>query len=312
MRALAVSQALTAWVKGATKAKLYAPKTVAQFESQCVRKPWCLVVLTATGRLNDGEKKALQGLAEKERRLRVVKIDASKNSLMLDLPGGELPSPAPHAATLVLLREYEGGGKSGAAAGEEGSTTGGSEALPVMATHLPSGLSDPADTGSIILKSLSSPEPLPSGFALLQKRPVLRPIRVVPQAAPRVVEPQRGNEKQEPASKTLSAPHAPHAPIRPTPHDSAPHAPHAPRLTPVPLPSSCAADEELKALREERQRVIKEAEQNRRAQMAAEEASAANVVEEIVADGGGAVLEEGGDEGGGDEAEEEVDAMDFD
>jgi len=49
--ALANEAALVTWVKGATKAKMYTPANGAQFESQCVRKPWCLVVLTASGRL---------------------------------------------------------------------------------------------------------------------------------------------------------------------------------------------------------------------------------------------------------------------
>lgn len=34
--------ALVSWVKTATKAKMFAPTNGAQFESQCLRKPWCV------------------------------------------------------------------------------------------------------------------------------------------------------------------------------------------------------------------------------------------------------------------------------
>lgn len=63
---LSSAEALATWAKGATKAKMYSPTTSAQFDAQCVRKPWCLVVLTATGRLSDAEKRAVQGLAQRE------------------------------------------------------------------------------------------------------------------------------------------------------------------------------------------------------------------------------------------------------
>ena len=74
--ALASAATLAAWAKGATKPKLYNPASGAQFESQCARKPWCLVVLTAGSRLADSERKALQSLAERERRLRITKVRA--------------------------------------------------------------------------------------------------------------------------------------------------------------------------------------------------------------------------------------------
>jgi len=282
--ALASETALATWVKGATKAKMFTPANGAQFESQCVRKPWCLVVLTATGRLVDAERKALQILAEKERRVRVVKIDASKSRLLLDLPGGELPAPSTTAATLVLLKEAEG---SAAAEGEtdESAEEGGISGKAVIAAHLPKGLSDPADTGSTILTALTSSEPVPLGFSMLQKRPVLREKRQPAPSKPTTVTPEPRTSKSEPASKTLT-------------------------------------DAELKAMREERQRVIKEAELNRRAQMAEEEKSAANLIEEVP---------EGGDEaeGGADasafaaddddddapsaaEGDDEVEAVEFD
>ena len=263
---------LAPWVKGATKAKLYQPSSGTQFDSQCVRKPWCLVVLTASGRLADAERGALQSLAEKERRLRIVKVDASKSNLLIDLPGGALPVPTGSKATLVLLKET-GEAKAADGEGEEG----GSSQRAVIATHLPAGLSDPADTRSTILAALSSAEPIPVGFSELQKRPALRPKRVpVPPSTPSTT-PSSTPSKSEPASKTLT-------------------------------------DAELKALREERQRVIKEAEMQRRAQMAEEEASAANIVEETTGEEGtyaSAFAEEDGEEAA-EEEEAEAEAMDFD
>lgn len=140
----------------------------------------------------------------------------------------------------------------------------------------------PGETSSSILKALTSGEAVPAGFSQLVKRPVLRPKRVPTQSAPKVVTPEKRESKSDGGSgKTLT-------------------------------------DAELKALREERQRVIKEAEQNRRKQMAEEEASAANIVEE--ADGAeegadaSAFAEEddAADAAAADEAEEEVEAEDFD
>jgi len=264
------------WVQGATRAKLYAPATSEQFESQCVRKPWCLVVLTAGGRLMDAEKKALQGLAERERRLRVVKVDASQSQLLLDLPGGPLPPPSKAQSTLLLLKEM-GGDAGGAPAADEAEGGGG---RAVMAAHLAAGLGDPVETGTAILKALTSSEALPTGFAALPKRPALRPKRVPAPSGPTVVTPERRASASEPASKTLT-------------------------------------DAELKALREERQRKIKEAEQNRRAQMAEEEASAANIVEDASAadDTAADASAFAADDGDGDDAapsEDEVEAMDFD
>lgn len=138
----------------------------------------------------------------------------------------------------------------------------------------------PGETSSSILKALTSGEAVPAGFSQLVKRPVLRPKRVPTQSAPKVVTPEKRESKSDGGSgKTLT-------------------------------------DAELKALREERQRKIKEAELNRRAQMAQEEASAQNIVEDT---GGGesgaadasafAEADEGDDAA---PADEEVEAEDFD
>lgn len=120
--------------------------------------------------------------------------------------GGELPPPSPMKATLVLLKELDAGSGGKAEAAEE--DPGAASTRAVIATHLPAGLSDPADTGRTILTALTSSEPRPLGFSQLQKRPVLREKRLPPPQTPKVQTPQR-EQKQEPASKTLSAPHHP-------------------------------------------------------------------------------------------------------
>lgn len=290
---LTTPEALASWAKGATKAKMYAPTTSAQFDAQCVRKPWCLVVLTATGRLSDAEKRALQGLAQRERQLRVVRVDLSKSNLLLDLPTGPLPQPTNTQATVLLLREVEGEGSSseteGAAEGAAGGAAEGgaaAEGKPVIASLVTTGLSDPAETSATVAASLASTEAVPFGFSRLVKRPALRPKRVAPTSSSKRFD--RGSASKgssEPASKTLT-------------------------------------DEELKKLRAEREKAIKEAELNRRRKMAEEEASAANIVEEV--DGGAEAEGAGGgsdasafaqdDDGeeGGEAAEEDVEAVEFD
>lgn len=278
--ALASAATLTAWAKGATKAKLFNPSSGAQFESQCARKPWCLVVLTAGSRLADSERKALQSLAERERRLRIAKVDASVSNLIIELPSGVLPPPTASQSTLLLLKggapakgakaeDGEGGGEE---SGDE--TAGGPDGG--LGMLLPMGMVDPAATAvslSAALDGAAASELLP-----LPKRPFLRvKHRPTPSATP--------------------------SPSSPSPSDP---------------PSKTLTDAELKAMRADRERKIKEAEQQRRAKMAQEEASASNIVEEATAEseggGGSSALEEEGeddDETAG-SADDEVEAEDFD
>ena len=236
----------------------------------------CLVVITAAGRLNDAEKKALQDLAQSQRQLRVVRIDASKANFFLDLPSGALPAPNQHKATVVLLKELEGGtGSDGAKSGADADAedaSGASSGKPVIAAHLAGGLTDASQTASTIAKALVSTEPMPSGFAELVKRPALRPKRVPPPPPKQqTVTPEPRKSSSDPAGKTLT-------------------------------------DEELKKLRDERQRAIKEAELQRRAAMAKEEADASNIVEETES-----VTVEGDDDADGAAEEEiEVEAEEFD
>ena len=285
--ALTSTDALVTWGKAVTKAKMYAPTTSAQFDAQCVRKPWCLVVVTATGRLSDAEKRAVQGMAEASRQLRVVKLDASKANLLLDLPAGSLPPPTGSKSTVVLLKELQGEGSTSESSGVgDDEAEGGAAAAgkPVIASHLESGLSDPAGTSASIALALASADATPYGFSRLIKRPSLRPKRV----------------PTKPTSQTYSR------------HDAKPDA-----------ASKTLTDEELKKLRAEREKAIKEAELARRQKMAEEEASAANIVEEVGDDGPGNedagaadasafADEDDGDDSGGGDGDEEVEAVEFD
>ena len=71
-------------------------------------------VVAAGSRLVDAERKALNALVQAERGVRFVTVDASKYSLLADVPGG-LPEPSAAASTLVLLKQVDGEG--GAEAG---------------------------------------------------------------------------------------------------------------------------------------------------------------------------------------------------
>ena len=120
-----------------------------------------------------------------------------QSSLLLDLPGGALPEPSPSKATLVLVSEMAAGKAAGDGASEGGEAASeAGETKPLMATHLPAGLSDAADTGSTILTALTSSETLPNGFTQLQKRPVLRPKKTSTPSQPRVVTPEGREERK--------------------------------------------------------------------------------------------------------------------
>lgn len=141
---LSTGSALASWARGATASKVWSPTSAEQFESQCARKPWCLVVLSHSGRLVDAERAALQRLAAAHRRVRVVKIDNSKASLMADLPGG-LPTPTASAASVVLLKQLAkpaAATSAGGADAEDGADA--DETTAVGAAVLPSGLAEVA------------------------------------------------------------------------------------------------------------------------------------------------------------------------
>lgn len=73
---LSTGTALAEWSKAATKEKVFSPATTAQFDSQCLRKTWCAVVISAGGRLMDAERAALATLAAAERKLRIVRVNS--------------------------------------------------------------------------------------------------------------------------------------------------------------------------------------------------------------------------------------------
>ena len=271
---------LAKWATSVTPPKVFAPTTSEQFESQCLRKAWCVVVLSPTGRLVDAERAALQQLAARERRVRVVKLDESKTTLLLDLPGG-VPPPTAKEATVLLLKQLPK--PAGSAKPADGDDDGaesddeGDGAPPIAAAKLSGGLADLSGSFAAIGGALKASAEVPSDFHKLVKRPSLRPKRMpTPPATPRAT-----------SSST------------PSPADP---------------PTKTLTDAELKAMRAEREKLIKEAEQQRRQKMAQEEASANNIVEETDTVDGGSVLEEADDSGGAaEEAEEaeEVEAEEF-
>ena len=282
---------LAKWATSVTPAKVFSPTTSEQFESQCVRKPWCVVVLSQTGRLVDAERAAILQLAATERRIRVVKLDETKTSLMLDLPGG-VPPPTASEATVLLLKQLPRpvGAPEPSPKTTDGEEEGGgdddSDQPPVAAMLLGGGLRDVSSSLSSIRAALKATAEVPPDFHKLVKRPAARPKRLpTPPSSPRPEQSYQRSAPTDPPSKTLT-------------------------------------DAELKQMRAEREKLIKEAEQQRRKKMVQEEAAANNIVEETSdeADAGGGDGSEGGgvsgmalEEGGeGDApAEEEVEAEEF-
>lgn len=262
---------LAAWATKATAVKVYAPTTTSAFDSQCLKKQWCAILLSAASRLNDAEKVAITKLAAANRRVRVVKVDAANYNLLLDLPGAGVPTPVPGASELLLLKQLEGPEEGGAAGEEEpdGFSDPDTEDItgqPVAARLLSGGLRDAKAAAKALGDALASAAELPEGFSRLAKRPSLRPKRAPQRAYKSTSDGASKSREAEPAAKTLT-------------------------------------DAELKALRAERERMAKEREQQQREAMAAEEAAASNIVEEVAeepAGGGGAPLEVEG------EADEEV------
>jgi len=286
---LSSGAALAEWGTQMTTHKIYSPSSSSAFDGQCLRKAWCILVVTASGRLNDAERVAVQTLAAAERRVRVVKVDISKSNLLVDLP--DMPTPTTGEATVLMLKQLE---RSDEAAASEAATPnaeadGDSDedededpsAPPVAVSILSSGLKDVGAARGAIAAAFASAEAVPPMFTRLAKRPSLKPKRAPPSSTPQQTY-QSSPSQPEPAAKTLT-------------------------------------DAELKAMREERARLIKEAEQQRRAKMAAEEANAANIIEEVDAEepaGGGspfAAEEEGYGEGeeAAAEEEEEIEAEEF-
>lgn len=192
---------LAKWAKGATPPKVYSPATSEQFESQCLKKAWCVVVLSPTGRLVDAERAALQRLAAAERRVRIVKVDEAKATLLLDLPGG-VPPPTASEAVLLLLKQLPRAGKAAAADAEEDAAD---EAPPVAATRLVGGLRDMSASQGAIAAALKADAEVPEGFSTLVKRPALLPKRLPSPSTPRAEQATASRSSPpEPAAKTLT------------------------------------------------------------------------------------------------------------
>ena len=185
---VASPEALAKWASSMTKARVLTPNSPSQFEQYCLNKRWCVAVVSAGSRLVDAERKALNALVQAERGVRFVTVDASKYSLLADVPGG-LPEPSAAASTLVLLKQVDG---------EGGAEAGGKRA--VAAAVLPTGLSDVPETARAISEAMVEVSGVPAGFELLAKRPALR-TRVVPsKPAPA----KAAAKPKEPASKTYT------------------------------------------------------------------------------------------------------------
>ena len=173
---------LAKWATSVTQPKVFSPTTSEQFESQCVRKPWCVIVLSQTGRLVDAERAAIQQLAATERRIRVVKLDETKISLMLDLPGG-VPPPTASEATVLLLKQLPrpvGAPEPSLKTTdeEEGGGDDDSDQPPVAAMLLGGGLRDVSSSLSFIRAALKATAEVPPDFHKLVKRPAARPKRL--------------------------------------------------------------------------------------------------------------------------------------
>ena len=179
--AAASGAALAKWANARAAPRVVAPSSGKQFEQNCLRKKWCVLVFVAGPRLNDGDKKALTQLAREHRGVRFVTVDAAKHTLSLDLPGG-VPPPkvgVVSGQTLVLLKDL---GATGAAGGED--DEGGGAARASAAVLLESGLGDAAATGKRLAEALAAADDFPAGLTRLTKRPSLK-SRTPPPTPPR-------------------------------------------------------------------------------------------------------------------------------
>lgn len=249
--AVATPEALAKWAASVTKPRVLAVSSSAQLDKSCLKKKWCLVVVSAGSRLLDAERKALSVVSQGERGVRYVTVDSSKFNLLLDIPNGVTP-PSAQKSTTLLLKQLSMADKD----------------VRTAATAVDVGLADPQAIHGALRAAIESTDELPAGFTRLDKRPMLKP-REIAKPKPKAAQTRQPDD----TSKTLT-------------------------------------DDELKALRAERQaeaaRLQREAEQQRREEMAAEEESAGNILEEI------SPLEEESDAEQAEEEEEEAEAMELD
>ena len=198
--AAASGAALAKWANARAAPRVVAPSSGKQFEQNCLRKKWCVLVFVAGPRLNDGDKKALTQLAREHRGVRFVTVDAAKHTLSLDLPGG-VPPPkvgVVSGQTLVLLKDL---GATGAAGGDDDESGGAARAS--AAVLLETGLGDAAATGKRLAEALAAADDFPAGLTRLTKRPSLK-SRTPPPTPPRAQTYEREAPKEEPASRTYT------------------------------------------------------------------------------------------------------------
>ena len=168
-----------------------------QFEQNCLRKKWCVLVFVAGPRLNDGDKKATQ-LAREHRGVRLSpSTPPSTRCRSTCRAACRRPRWASSGQTLVLLKDL---GATGAAGGED--DEGGGVARASAAVLLESGLGDAAATGKRLAEALAAADDFPTGLTRLTKRPSLK-SRTPPPTPPRA-DVREEAPKAEPASRTYT------------------------------------------------------------------------------------------------------------
>lgn len=160
---------LAEWATRLSKPLVVTASSSPLFENHCLRRKWCVLVLSATGRLESAERAAIQTIAGGTRAVRCVTVDSSKLALSLDLPGG-MPQTAPGKSTVMLLKTVE----SSAEGSEEKEH---SSAVMTLASGLVDERATLAAIKGAIDAASAAPNPadaLPKGFTKLEKKPSVR------------------------------------------------------------------------------------------------------------------------------------------
>jgi len=276
------------WAKETSKPKVNKPQSSESLDKHCLKKKWCVLIMTAVSNPSESERASISKLAKGLRDVRFVTVDSAKFTMKLDLPDPSATAvmgddeverteplnlmPTKSRSSVLLLKPTakDGSGKSAAMALAIPSD-------PAAKQALDDGLKDaPAAVETIralIAAAEAEAKEVPTGFTLLDETPTLRARRS---------HRRRANNGGSGRSRSSS--------------DA----------------SRTLTDAELKELRGNRAAAEKERAQKesaRRAQMAEEGEAADNLVEENV-EGEDGMYEEGED--GEEEEEEELEAMELD
>jgi len=277
------------WAKETSKPKVNKPQSSESLDKYCLKKKWCVLILTAVSNPSESERASISKLAKGLREVRFVTVDSAKFTLKLDLPDPSATAvmgddeverteplnlmPTKSRSSVLLLKptssSADGGGKSAAMALAIPSDPAAKQALDDGLKDAPAAV---LTIRALIAAAEADAKEVPTGFTLLDETPTLRARRSHRRRANNG--PGRSRSPND-ASRTLT-------------------------------------DAELKELRENRAAAEKERAQKesaRRAQMAEEGEAADNLVEEAVEGEDG--MYEDGDEGE-EEEEEEVEAMELD